>query len=149
MYDPEGYALVKTTFNVSPENDWRYVPYQLQPSIIAPPAKFGIDPCYSKFTWAREFTVAGSDKASDQALLKANDTIGRMLAYRHDVLKALIADGVSWSCPSKTSSVRWTTHFKAIARVSPVLKARSATVSSVTCRANAKSSAARGCRSSA
>lgn len=94
MYDPEGYELVKTTFNFSPENDWRYVPYQLHPSIIAPPAKFGIDPYYTKFTWAREFTVVGSDKASDQALLKANDTIRKMFAYRHDILKGLIADGV-------------------------------------------------------
>jgi hypothetical protein len=94
IYDPEGYELVKTTFNFTPENDWRYVPYQLQPSIIAPPAKFGIDPYYTKFTWAREFTVVGSDKASDEALLKANDTIRKMFAYRHDILKALIADGV-------------------------------------------------------
>jgi len=94
VYDPEGYALVKKEFNFSPENDWRYVPYQLQPSIIAPPAKFGIDPYYAKFTWAREFTVVGSGKASDDALLKANDTIRKMFAYRHDILKALIADGV-------------------------------------------------------
>jgi len=94
LYDPEGYALVKTAFNFSPANDWRYVPYQLQPSVIAPPAKFGLDPYYTKFTWAREFTVVGSAKASDQALLKANDTIRKMFAYRHDILKALIADGV-------------------------------------------------------
>jgi len=32
--------------------------------------------------------------ASDEALLRANDTIRKMFAYRHDVLKALIADGV-------------------------------------------------------
>src|SRR5580658_9369523 len=94
IYDPEGYELVKTEFNFTPENDWRYAPYQLQPSIIAPPAKFGIDPYYTKFTWAREFTVVGSAKASDEALLKANDTIRKMFAYRHDILKALIADGV-------------------------------------------------------
>jgi hypothetical protein len=94
MYDPEGYELVKTTFNFTPANDWRYVPWQLQPSVIAPPAKFQIDPYYTKFTWAREFTVVGSARVSDQALLKANDTIRKMFAYRHDILKALIADGV-------------------------------------------------------
>jgi hypothetical protein len=94
VYDPEGYELVKSTFNFSPENDWRYTPYQLQPSVIAPPAKFGLEPYYTKFTWAREFTVVGSDKVSDNALLKANDTIRKMFAYRHDILKALIADGV-------------------------------------------------------
>ena len=27
-------------------------------------------------------------------MLKANDTIRKMFAYRHDILKALIADGV-------------------------------------------------------
>jgi hypothetical protein len=94
IYDPEGYELIKTTFNFSPKNDWRYVPYQLQPSIIAPPAKFGTDPYYTKFTWAREFTVVGSDQVSDEALLKANDTVRKMFAYRHDILKAMIADGV-------------------------------------------------------
>ena len=59
-----------------------------------PPAKFKIDPYYTKFTWAREFTVLGSSSVSDEALLKANDTIRKMFAYRHDILKALIADGV-------------------------------------------------------
>jgi hypothetical protein len=52
-----------------------------------------IDPWYTKFTWAREFTVVGHG-ASDEALLQANDTIRHMFAYRHDVLKALISDGV-------------------------------------------------------
>ena len=63
------------------------------PSVAPPPAKFKIDPYYTKFTWAREFTVLGRG-ASDEALLKANDTIRKMFAYRHDILKALIADGV-------------------------------------------------------
>ena len=61
--------------------------------MIAPPAKFKIDPWYTKFTWAREFTVVGRG-ASDEALLRANQTIRRIFAYRHDILKALIADGV-------------------------------------------------------
>ena len=37
--------------------------------------------------------MLGSNKVSDEALLKANDTIRKMFAYRHDILKALIADG--------------------------------------------------------
>jgi hypothetical protein len=89
-YDPEGYELVRTTFKLTPENDWRYTPVQKQPSVIAPPAKFKIDPYYTKFTWAREFVVVGSDKVSDEALLKANNIIRKMFSYRHDVLKALI-----------------------------------------------------------
>ena len=93
IYDPQGYELVRTSFNLSPEQDWRYRPLQKLPNVIPPPAKFKVDPYYTKFTWAREFTVLGRG-ASDQALLKANDTIRKMFAYRHDILKALIADGV-------------------------------------------------------
>jgi hypothetical protein len=93
LYDPEGYELVKTTFNLSPEHDWRYQPVRQQPSVLSPPALFIVDPYYAKFTYAREFTVLGSKHVSDAALLKANDTIRKMFAYRHDILKAVIADG--------------------------------------------------------
>jgi hypothetical protein len=92
IYDPEVYALIRTTFNLGPDQDWHYAWLQKLPNVTPPPAKFKIDPYYTKFTWAREFTVLGH-QASDQALLKANDTIRRMFAYRHDILKALIADG--------------------------------------------------------
>jgi alpha-glucosidase len=92
-YDPEGYELVRTTFNLSPVQDWRYEFLQRLPNVITPPAKFKVNPYYTKFTWAREFTVVGR-QASDEAILKANDTIRKMFAYRHDILKALIADGV-------------------------------------------------------
>ena len=59
QYDPDGYDLVRTTFKLTPENDWRYQPLRRQPSVIAPPAKFKIDPYYTKFTYAREFPVLG------------------------------------------------------------------------------------------
>lgn len=91
-YDPETYELVRTAFNLKPEQDWRYTWLQKLPNVTPPPARFKIDPYYTKFTWAREFTVVGR-QASDEALLKANDTIRKMFAYRHDILKALIADG--------------------------------------------------------
>ncbi len=91
-YDPEGYELVRTTFNLSPEQDWRYTWLQPLPNVIAPPARFNLDPWYTKFTWAREFTVVGR-AASDEALLHANETIRRMFAYRHDILKAIMAQG--------------------------------------------------------
>lgn len=93
IYDPEGYELVRSAFNLEPDQDWRYSFLERHPIVIAPPDRFDIDPYYTKFTWAREFPVVGRD-ASDEALLKANDTIRQMFAYRHDVLKALIADGV-------------------------------------------------------
>jgi hypothetical protein len=94
LYDPEGYELVRTTFRLTAANDWRYQPLRRQPSVTPPPAKFKIDPYYTKFTYAREFTVLGSKHVSDEALLKANDIIRKMFAYRHDILKAMIADGV-------------------------------------------------------
>ncbi len=94
QYDPDGYDLVRTTFRLAPQNDWRYRPLRRQPSVLPPPAKCKIDPYYTKFTWAREFPVLGSKHVSDEALLKANDTIRKLFAYRHDILKALIQDGV-------------------------------------------------------
>jgi alpha-glucosidase len=92
-YDPEGYELARTAFNLSPAQDWKYTWLQKLPNITAPPAKFRIDPYYAKFTWAREFTVVGRG-ASDSAMLRANDVIRKMFAYRHDILKAIIADSV-------------------------------------------------------
>lgn len=93
-YDPEGYELVKTTFRLTPEMDWRYKPVRRQPSVIpVPDHVLDIHPYYTKFTNAREFKVLASKRVSDEALLRANDTIRKMFAYRHDILKALIADG--------------------------------------------------------
>jgi alpha-glucosidase len=92
-YDPEGYELARTSFRLSPDQDWRYTFLQPHPVVISPPAKFQIDPYYTKFTWAREFTVVGRS-ASDEALLKANDTVRKLFAYRHDILKSLMAEGV-------------------------------------------------------
>jgi hypothetical protein len=93
LYDPEVYELIRTTFKLTPANDFRFTPLRQQPSVLPPPAKFKFDSYYTKFTLAREFPVLGSKHVSDEALLKANDTIRKLFAYRHDVLKALINDG--------------------------------------------------------
>lgn len=93
IYDPQGYDLVRGTFNLGPDQQWRYSWLQTLPNVTKPPAKLKIDPYYTKFTWAREFTVLGRE-AADEALLRANHVIRKTFAYRHDVLKALIADGV-------------------------------------------------------
>ena len=93
IYDPQGYELTRTAFDLSPDQDWRYRWLQPLPKVEEPPARFHVDPYYTKFTWAREFTVLGRG-AFNEAMLKANDTIRKMFAYRHDILKALIADGV-------------------------------------------------------
>jgi dipeptidyl-peptidase-4 len=92
-YDPESYELVRDAFKLRPEQDWRFRPAQSLPNVMMPPERFHIDPYYTKFTWAREFPVVGR-QASDDALLAANDTIRKMFAYRHDILKALIGGGL-------------------------------------------------------
>jgi hypothetical protein len=94
-HDPVGYDLCHSIFNLTPDQDWRYAWLQALPLVSAPPETpmfKDIDPWYTKFTWAREFTVLGRG-ASDDALLHANRTIRNLFAYRHDILKALIADG--------------------------------------------------------
>lgn len=118
-YDFEGYELCRTTFNFTPETDWRYTPVRAEPSITPPPAKFKIDPYYTKFTWAREFTVVGN-KASDEALLKANDLIRKMFAYRHDILKALIADGVKLVVLGEGERISDLPEYKALSDTKPI-----------------------------
>ncbi len=93
VYDPEGYELCRTTFQLNPDQDWRYRWIRRLPDVGPPPEKLGIDGYYTKFSWAREFVVLGRT-ARDEALLHANETIRRTFAYRHDVLKALIAEGL-------------------------------------------------------
>jgi hypothetical protein len=114
LYDPDAYDLVRTTFNLKAEQDWRYHPLQPQPSVIAPPAKFKIDPYYTKFTFAREFPVLGSARVSDAALLRANDTVRKLFAYRHDILKALIADGVRLVVLGRDEALSDLPEFKAV-----------------------------------
>jgi alpha-glucosidase len=104
VYDPETYELVRTIFNLSPEQDWRYSWLQKLPMVSPPPTQCKIDPYYTKFTWADEFPVIGRS-ASDEALLKANETINKMFSYRHDILKALIADGVKLAVLGRNESL--------------------------------------------
>jgi hypothetical protein len=110
-YDPMGYELVQTAFNLTPENDWFYIPWQLQPGIIAPPARFKIDPYYTKFTWAREFNVV-SRSAGDEAMFKANDTVRKMFAYRHDILKVFINDDAKLAVLGPGERLRGLPEFK-------------------------------------
>jgi alpha-glucosidase len=118
-YDPEGFELVRSTFRLTPEQDWRYAFAQQVPSVIPPPARFKVDPYYTKFTWAREFTVVGRD-ANDTALLSANDTIRKLFAYRHDILKALIADGVKLVVLGRNEKIADLPEYKALADKSVV-----------------------------
>ncbi len=93
VYDPMGYELVRTAFQFTPETDWRYEFPRKQPSVESPPAKLGVDPYYTKFCWAREFTIVGRE-ASDESMLIANNIVRRMFAYRQDILKAFMSSDV-------------------------------------------------------
>jgi dipeptidyl aminopeptidase/acylaminoacyl peptidase len=92
-YDPEGYELVSKIFNLTPEIDWRYSYLKPMPAVEPPPASWNANSFYTKSTAAREFRILGRG-ATDEALLKANHTIRGMFAYRHDIIKALMANGV-------------------------------------------------------
>ena len=78
-----------------------------------------IDSWYTKFTWAREFTVVGHG-ASDEALLRANETIRRMFAYRHDILKVLMADGVKLVVLGLNESIADLPEYKKLANKSNI-----------------------------
>lgn len=91
-YDPLGYELVRSTFRLSADQDWRYSFLRTLPAVEAPPAKLKIDPYYTKFSWAREFVIVGRD-TSDQSILRANDIVRKIFAYRHDILKSFITNG--------------------------------------------------------
>ncbi|NGO38724.1 prolyl oligopeptidase family serine peptidase [Limisphaera ngatamarikiensis] len=95
-HDPIGYQLVHETLRLPPHQDWRYRWLQPLPAVTTPP-RIGpwkqLDPWYTEFTWAREFPILARS-ARDEALLHANHTLRRMFAYRHDILKALIQDGL-------------------------------------------------------
>lgn len=97
-HDPMGYQLVRQTFNLPPERDWRYEYIRQLPNVTAPPQRWPdwahaieIDPYYTRFSYARELPVVGRE-ASDAAMLAVNHTIRRMFAYRHDIIKAFIDD---------------------------------------------------------
>ena len=83
------------------------------------PPEFKLDPYYTKFTWAREFTVLGRG-ASDAALLKTNDTIRKLFAYRHDILKALMADGVKLVVLGPEEKIADLPEYKALADKSAI-----------------------------
>ena len=51
-YDPAGYDLVRSTFNLKPSDDWTLPVLRLQPSVVAPPGRYHLDPYYTKFTFA-------------------------------------------------------------------------------------------------
>lgn len=93
-YDPNMCKFVASVFNLSADQDWRYKPMAVQPAVTTPPAKLKADKFYTKYVDCRSLPVMGSDKVSDEALLKANQMIRNLFTYRHDILKKMIDDGL-------------------------------------------------------
>lgn len=112
-YDPLGYELVRTTFQLLPDQDWRYSFPRVQPSVETPPGRFKIDPFYTQFSFARELPVVARN-ADPQSLLAANRIIRRMFAYRHDILKALIAAEIKVVVLGKEESIADLPELKAL-----------------------------------
>ncbi len=94
-YDPNLAKLVAETFRLSEQQDWRYKPMAKQPAVTKPPAKLKANKFYTKYVDCRSLPILGSEKASDEAMLRANEIIRSMFAYRHDILKAMI-DSSLW-----------------------------------------------------
>jgi len=93
-YDPNMAKFVADTFRLTAELDWRYKPLAKQPLVTTPPAKLNCDPFYKKYLNCRSLAILGSEKASDEAMYVANDTIRNMFTFRHDILKPMIDDGL-------------------------------------------------------
>lgn len=89
-YDPDIVELVRKTFRITPENDWRYEPLAVQPSVHPTPDRFAEARTLPKYVWCRGFSIFGTAEVSDEALLCVDQTIRNLFRYRHDILKALI-----------------------------------------------------------
>lgn len=90
QYDPDIVELVRKTFRITPENDWRYTPLAQQPSVNQTPEKLNADPSLVKYVWCRGFSIFGTEGVSDEAMLCVENTVRNMFRYRHDILKVLI-----------------------------------------------------------
>lgn len=95
-YDPNLAKLVKEMFNLSPVQDWRYQPLHKQPLVTTPPEDIKLDKFYTKYLYCRSLPIIGSKNASDDAMYQTNEYIRRMLTFRHDILKAMIDQGLQF-----------------------------------------------------
>jgi len=93
-YDPDLARLIEETFRLTDETDWRYEPPAKRPQVTKPAESLGCDPFYKKHVRARTLPILGSEKVADAALLEANHVVRHMFAYRHDILVAMIDDGL-------------------------------------------------------
>jgi len=89
-YDPDVVELVRTTFRITPANDWHYEPLVKLPRVIQTPDRFKERSTLPKYIWCRGFSIFGTATVSDEAMLCVDHTIRNLFRYRHDILKAMI-----------------------------------------------------------
>jgi hypothetical protein len=114
-YDPKMAEYVREMFRINSDNDWRYQPLVKQPSVIAPPqtvSSKGI----SKYVWCRGFSILGSDKVSEKAMLDADRIVRNMFRYRHDVLKVIIDANVQLAVIAPGQPPKEVPHVKKVRR---------------------------------
>jgi hypothetical protein len=114
-YDPKMADYVREIFRINSENDWRYKPLVKQPSVTAPPKTVNAERI-SKYVWCRGFSILGSNKVSDKAMLEADRVIRNMFRYRHDILKAIINAKVQLAVIAPGRSPKEIPHVKRIRR---------------------------------
>jgi hypothetical protein len=88
-YDPNVADFVREMFRINSENDWRYTPLVKQPSVTTAPKEVRSE-WISKYVWCRGFSILGTKRVSEKAMLEAGRIIRNMFRYRHDILKAII-----------------------------------------------------------
>jgi hypothetical protein len=114
-YDPKMADFVREMFSINSENDWRYKPLVKQPSVIAAPKEFRAERI-SKYVWCRGFSILGSNRVSDGAMLEADRIVRNMFRYRHDILKAIIDAKVQLAVIAPGRSPKKVPHVKKIRR---------------------------------
>jgi hypothetical protein len=93
IYDPNVADFVREMFRINKDNDWCYKPLVKQPSVITAPKEVRSE-WISKYVWCRGFSILGTKRVSEKAMLEADRIIRNMFRYRHDVLKAIIDSNV-------------------------------------------------------
>ncbi|MBW8040505.1 MAG: hypothetical protein FVQ85_10940 [Planctomycetes bacterium] len=114
-YDPKMADFVREKFGINEDNDWRYKLLVKQPSVIDAPKEIRSE-LISKYVWCRGFSILGSNKVSDKAMLEADRIVRNMFRYRHDVLKAIIDAKVQLAVIAQGQSPKDIPHVRKIGR---------------------------------
>ncbi len=89
-YDPDIAELVRQTFGITDDNDWRYKPVVAQRQVTPPHVTVDTDAKYTRYMWCRGMDLLGEPGVSDAKMRRADDIIRQVFRYRHDILKAMI-----------------------------------------------------------